>query len=228
MSDALGVETTISGCGRTDAGVHASQFYFYLKTAEELPANFRFFMNKKLPNGIVFLEHQLVGEQAHVCLDATSRTYDYFLHDCCDPWLARMSSQVDLSCFKPDLCAHVFPWLQEQADFRQFCLTPDRHNSTIVDISKVTLFGNRERNRFRIRFVANRFLRGMIRVLVYDLLKIGNGELKAEQFLELLQGRDRGHKVHLAPPQGLHLTGVSYPYIERDPDLPLQQSLNEL
>lgn len=191
-----------------------------MKTAEELSANFRFFMNKKLPSGIVFLEHQLVSEQAHVCQDASSRTYDYFLHDYSDPWLARMSSQIDLSSFNPELCNQVLHWLREYSDYRQFCLTPDRHNSTIVDISKVTMFGNRERNRLRIQFVANRFLRGMIRILVYDLLKIGNGELAPAQFLELLQGRDRAHKVHLAPPQGLYLTGVSYPYIERDSDLP--------
>ena len=219
LSESLGGKISVSGCGRTDAGVHASQFYCYLKSPKELPANFIFFMNKKLPPDIAFLEVIPVHENAHVCLDAESRTYDYLFHDFPDAFLARSSGRFDLSKFRPEACPAICSRLPEYTDFREFCLTPDRHNSTKVKFSSVTLFQNGDR--FRIRFVADRFLRGMIRVLMHDLVLLGSGEISQQQFEAMLQGEPRSEAVKLAPPQGLFLTGVSYPYIDRQPDLSL-------
>ena len=220
LSGALGRKITIAGCGRTDSGVHASQFYFYLGIPTELPANFIFIMNKQSPSDIAFLEVIPVSDKAHVCIDANSRTYDYFFHDFPDAWLSRSSSRFDLADFQPELVANVIPQLLEHSDFREFCLTPNRHNSTIVSFASVTLFRIQHNNRYRIRFVANRFLRGMIRVLVNDLMKIGTGEMSRQSFTSMLIGTPRPNPVLLAPPAGLFLTGVSYPYIEREPDLP--------
>lgn len=221
LSQSLGEQIALSGCGRTDAGVHASQFYFYFRISRPLPKNFLYFMNKKLPNDIAFLEAIPVDEKAHVCLDATNRCYDYFFHDFADPWLERSSTHVDLMKFNPRSVAELLPELSRYNDYRQFCLTPDRHNSTIVEFSNATLFENKDANRFRIQFVANRFLRGMIRILMYDLILVGTGEMTTEKFVSMLGGTERGKPVQLAGPRGLYLTGVSYPYIVREPELPI-------
>lgn len=220
LSDVLGRKVAISGCGRTDAGVHASQFYFYLSNPAELTSNFIFIMNKRSPSDIAFLEIIAVANSAHVCTDAESRTYDYFFHDFADAWLSRTSSRFDLTNYRPELTAEAIPQLLEHTDFREFCLTPDRLNSTIVDFSSVTFFRDPQRQRYRIRFVANRFIRGIIRILVSDLLKIGNGEMHVQEFAAMLALNARGNPVRLAPPEGLFLTGVSYPRIDRVPDLP--------
>ena len=220
LSTVLGREIAISGCGRTDAGVHASQFYFYLNNPTELPTDFLFFMNKSSPADIAFLDAIPVTDKAHVCIDATLRTYDYFFHDFADAWLSRTSSQIDLSNFRPELTAQAIPQILTRTNFREFCLTPDRLNSTIVNFSSVTLFRDRKKLRYRIRFVADRFLRGMIRILVSDLVKIGTEEMSIENFIAMLDVNARGKSVRLAPPNGLFLTGVSYPYITREPDLP--------
>ncbi len=178
-------------------------------------------MNKWLPADIAFLEVIPVAEGAHACLDANNRTYDYFFHDFPDAWLSRTSSQVDLTKFHPKASAHLLPVLLEHTEFREFCLTPDRHNSTTVHFSSATFYQNRDGSRFRFRFVANRFLRGMVRILVNDLLMIGRNEMSPHQFHALLKTRSRQGPVRTAPPEGLYLTGVSYPYIDRPPQLPL-------
>ena len=76
-------------------------------------------------------------------------------------------------------------------------------------------------SRYRIRFVANRFLRGMIRLLVNDLLLIGTGQLSTEDFETMLKTGERKPHFRLAPPEGLFLTGVRYPYFDREADLPV-------
>lgn len=212
---------SVGGCGRTDAGVHASQYYLHLRTAAPLPDRYRFIVNKQLPPGILLLEVVPVGPKAQARYDATARTYDYFFHDFPDVWLQRFSSRIDLSRFhaSPAL-AEALTLLHGLHDFRAFCKTPDRHNTTLVNMQAVTLFRNAAGDRFRLRFVANRFLRGMIRLLVNDLLLVGNGQLSVTDFRNMLVHGERQPHFRLAPPEGLFLSGVAYPFITRPPDLP--------
>jgi tRNA pseudouridine38-40 synthase len=214
-------EVTVGGCGRTDAGVHASQYYLSLRVEQPLPEKYFFFINKQLPTGLSLLEIIPVADRAQTRFDATQRTYDYFLHTKPDAFLDRFSSRVDLTDFAPAAAANTLPLFLKYTDFRAFCKTPDRHNTTFVHFKEVTLYRNEAGDRFRIRFVANRFLRGMIRLLVNDLLLVGRGQLSAAAFEQMLVTKEREPHFRLAPPQGLFLTGVKYPDIDREAELPV-------
>ena len=61
----------------------------------------------------------------------------------------------------------------------------------------------------------------MIRLLVHDLLAIGTGRLRLAELDRLFASGERAGAVKLAPPEGLYLTGVAYPYIDRSIDVPL-------
>lgn len=216
---------SINGCSRTDAGVHATQFYAYFRADEPLPDKYVFFVNKELPPDIALLETIPVSEGAHARLDATSRTYDYFFHDHEDVWLARTSGRVGLTKFAQQDVSGVLHELMQHTDFRAFCKTPDRHNSTIAHISSAALFQNADGNRFRFQFIADRFLRGMIRLLVNELLRVGTGNLTVDAFTKMLVSGERPAVYRLAPAEGLYLTGVTYPYITREPELPICGSI---
>ncbi|MFT4686702.1 MAG: tRNA pseudouridine38-40 synthase [Bdellovibrionota bacterium] len=217
-------EVVLGGCGRTDAGVHATQFYAYLQTDEPLPMNYRFFVNKQLPAGISLLEVIDVNDKAQARYDATERTYDYFFHNehaSVDPFQQRTSAGFDLSTFSVKPCLDALKLLIQYNDFRAFCKTPDRHNTTIVHFTEASLFRNAEGTRYRFRFRANRFLRGMIRLLVNDLVLVGKQKLSIEAFEQMLKHGERTPHFRLAPPEGLFLTGVKYPYIGKGSVLPV-------
>ncbi len=213
-------EVTVGGCGRTDAGVHATQYYLHLRVPEALPENYHFFVNKQLPAGISLLEIIPVSDRAQARYDATERTYDYFFHAAPDAFLDRFSGCYELRHFAADRVVRALPLLLAYNDFHAFCKTPDRHNTTIVHFTEASLYRNPAGDRYRLRFVANRFLRGMIRLLVNDLLLLGNGALTHEDFREMLVSGQRKPHFRLAHPEGLFLTGVRYPYLDRAPDLP--------
>ncbi|MEL7160949.1 MAG: tRNA pseudouridine(38-40) synthase TruA [Bacteroidota bacterium] len=214
-------EVTVGGCGRTDAGVHASQYYLHLRTERELPDNYRFFVNKQLPGDIRLLEIIPVDDKAQARYDATERTYDYFFHAHPDAFLDRFSSRLDLTDFAPAVSAQMLPALLRHQEYRAFCKTPDRHNTTLVHFTEASLFRSSTGDRFRFRFRANRFLRGMIRLLVQDLIRLGTNGLSAENFHKMLESGERAPHFQLAPPEGLFLSGVAYPYLNRPPDLPV-------
>jgi len=75
------------GCGRTDAQVHASQFFFHTDVQNAWDYDLMFRVNKALPDDIAVFEIIPVEENQHARFDATLRTYDYFIHTYKDPFL---------------------------------------------------------------------------------------------------------------------------------------------
>jgi len=214
-------EVILGGCGRTDAGVHATQFYAYLRTEKALPTNYAFIVNKRLPTGIALHETIPVPANAQARYDATERTYDYFFHAHPNALLDQYSGLLNLTGFDAKRVMPALELLLAHKDFRALCKAPDRHNTTIVNFREATLYRNEVGDRYRMRFVANRFLRGMIRLLVDSLIRVGKGEVNQNEFATALDSGERLPHFYLAPPEGLFLTGVRYDYLDIDPVLPI-------
>ncbi|NJB87304.1 tRNA pseudouridine38-40 synthase [Lewinella marina] len=203
---AAGDPPKVVGCGRTDAGVHASDYYLHFDVEAPLRDNWLFIMNKLLPDDIVLYRVWPVAPGAHVRYDATGRTYDYYFHTRADPFLAPVSSYLELGEFDTWAMEMALRMLTGPHDFRAFCLTPDRHNTTTCELREAS-FHREGEGRYRFRFVADRFLRGMIRILVYQLLRVGQGELSPDELADALASGER-ISVGQAPPQGLFLSRV--------------------
>ena len=65
--------------------------------------------------------------------------------------------------------------------------------------------------------MADRFLRSMIRILVYDLVSVGQSKIEINEITNLIQNKSFRDYIRLAPPEGLYLSKVLYPYINIDP-----------
>ena len=213
-------EVGFHGCGRTDAGVHASQYYGHVNLPE-LPDDYLFILNKQLPAGVSAHQCIPVHAKAHARFDATERTYDFFFHSKPDAFLQRFSSLLPLPNFAPARCAQLIQHLVGEHDFRAFCKTPDRHNTTVCTVKDIRMYADPSGERYRFRFVANRFLRGMIRLLAHDLIRVGLGVHEPAGIRRALSTGKRQDGFRLAPPEGLFLTGVRYPYIDHPPTLPV-------
>ncbi|MBB4078913.1 tRNA pseudouridine38-40 synthase [Lewinella aquimaris] len=196
------------GCGRTDAGVHASDYYLHFDSEQPLRDNWLFIVNKLLPNDIVLYRVWEVDSSAHVRYDARERTYDYFIHTRADPFLAPLSSLYEMECYDFAAMHRACSLLTGRHDFRAFCLTPDRHNTTTCDLREASLHDEGQ-GRYRFRFVADRFLRGMIRILVFQLLRVGAGKIAPEDMQAALRSGQR-LGVGQARPEGLFLSKVEY------------------
>lgn len=96
------------GCGRTDTGVHAKQFFAHfdvswkdVKSTKEsnpqsqLPVDFLYHLNCLLSFDISIKKIFPVANDANARFDATSRTYEYILYNEKNPFLR------DFACFFP-------------------------------------------------------------------------------------------------------------------------------
>jgi tRNA pseudouridine38-40 synthase len=204
----------VHGCGRTDAGVHASQYVLQIDLDKEPQFDLKFRLNKNLPDEIAVFEVIEVNKNQHCQYDAVARTYDYFIHWNKNPALFRYSSHYEYLSLDFGLMKKATALILATKDFRLLCKKPDSYDNTLCQISNCELFVNEEEGRMRFSITSNRFLRGMIRICVYHMLEVGRGKLTLEEFQEILT-QDREIKVKwLAHPNGLFLSRVKYPFLE--------------
>lgn len=202
---------TIVGCGRTDAGVHASQYFFHIDVATTLPDNFRFILNKILPPSIAIFDIVAVDVNLHARFAAQERVYDYFIHTQKDPFIHEVSSlyvEDNLDIHAMNQAVALLPLYN---DYKAFCKQPDLHNTTTCTVHSATLSQTFDGKKLRFQISANRFLRGQIRIIVQKLLEIGRGKFSLEAFEYCLKQQERPLSIRPAHPQGLFLSKVRYP-----------------
>lgn len=207
----------IIGCGRTDAQVHASQYFFHVDMESILPTGFTEIFNKTLPQNISVYDVFKVDDNFHAQYSAIKRTYHYLIHTVKDPFLSEWSSYYPIRDLDFDKMHTALEVLYRYNDFYGLCKTPDQHSTTQCNISLAQLIINESKTHFRLEITSNRFLRGMIRMLVGKLLKIGQGNLSVEGFEEIIASKKTPQFLDLAYPQGLYLARVEYSNLQIPP-----------
>lgn len=203
----------VMGCGRTDRGVHASQFYFHFDTEKDLPNRFPDVLNHQFPSDISVKRIIEVAPEAHARFDATNRTYCYQLHMNKNPFTANYSTlfgHQTLDYTKLQAAAEV---IKKHEDFLTFCKGAKDYKHTRCNIKESYWERYPGEDKIDYFITANRFLRNMVRRIVGSMLLVGRGKLSVEEFDETIAKKELFNVTLLAPPQGLYLINVTYPFI---------------
>jgi tRNA pseudouridine38-40 synthase len=206
----LPIETL--GCGRTDTGVHATQFFAHFDLPEETstPESIIQNINALLPHDIAVKRLISVLPDAHARFDATSRSYQYHIHFRKDPfkhnrsWLLRDFPDVEAMNQSATI-------LSEYTDFSSFSKSNTQVFTNNCIIKRAEWQHFEEGLIFHI--TADRFLRNMVRAIVGTLIEVGRGNLKPEEIRKIIESKNRSNAGSSVPACGLYLTEVVYPYI---------------
>ena len=218
-------KTEIVGCGRTDSGVHASDYIFHFDVEDYDPGQIQYKLNSILPNSIV-VEHIIpVHGDAHARYDAHLRAYEYHLLERRDPFrefTAYHLPTLDRLNFD-DLQAAAY-LLKEFEDFEAFC-----KNGSDEKSKKCTIYKSewvKTDNGFIYQIEANRFLRGMIRLIVGMCINVAKGQLTIDEVREAMENRSRLRQDWSVPAKGLFLSRIEYEYIHQNTFLPENNKTN--
>ncbi|MBR1851096.1 MAG: tRNA pseudouridine(38-40) synthase TruA [Bacteroidales bacterium] len=212
----------VVGCGRTDTGVHAADFYAHFDHHGD-PFDTQaivFKLNSLLPPDIAVFDICRVRDNAHARFDAVARTYRYHVST------QRLPFRQGLYCriyFSPDVdrmneAARV---LMEYDDFTSFAKLHTQVKTNICHLSHAHWDVEGDELVFTIR--SNRFLRNMVRSVTGTLLDVGRGKLTIDGLRHIVEQRDRCAAGVSMPACGLFLTKVDYPDGYFDPEQPQQQ-----
>ena len=199
------------GCGRTDTGVHATNFYahFDFPTIKDLK-QFKFKMNNMLSHDIVIHDIFEVKNDTHARYDAISRTYQYFIATCKNAFnndVVLYNSQ-DLDVNKMNLACTI---LLEYDDFECFSKVKTEVNNFKCSISLASWEVKGDILVFTIS--ANRFLRNMVRSIVGTMIEIGEGKAEVNDLHEIIKSKKRAFAGKSVSANGLFLTEIKYPFI---------------
>ena len=217
LSHILKEDVSVVGCGRTDAQVHASQFFFHFDADRELNFDLLFRLNKCLPNDITGYDVIQMEGLPHARFDAIQRSYDYYIHTQKDPYLVGLSSFYPLSNPDLDKMKEAVGLLTNYNDYGCLCKSPLKYEHTICHVSEAQLFSDIDQKMLRFHISSNRFLAGMIRIIIGKLLEIGNCELTVDEFEQYLKLKLTPKTIVPVYAQGLYLSKVTYPYLDLKP-----------
>lgn len=206
-----GSSVGIVGCGRTDAGVHARGYVAHFDGDYQwAPADLCHKVNRLLPYDILVVDISIVHDHYHARYDATSRTYNYRLRLSPDVFDRRFTTRYpyDPSSLDMDLVQAPAQLLLGQHDFTAFCKTGSDINHARCTVTRSAW--QRDGEVWVYTVTANRFLRGMIRLVVGMCLNVSRGHLTIEEVAHALQHPQRLSTDWSVPPEGLMLCDIEY------------------
>ena len=210
LSTVLRSDIHVVGAGRTDTGVHASNFWAHFDFDAPLEEREKicFRLNRLLPDDIAVYSIHPVAPNAHARYDALSRTYQYHITRIKDPFKRELAYflfyQVDVE--KMNHACHL---LYQYEDFTSFSKRQSQTKTNLCDIYRAEWQQMGQMLIFTIQ--ANRFLRNMVRAIVGTLLDVGQGRIDAEGFRKIIESSNRSMAGYSVPANGLFLTHVQYP-----------------
>lgn len=215
LSTLLRQPTKIVGCGRTDTGVHAAQYFAHFDSKEALTDRFVQKMNGILKKDIVIYRLISVGIDAHARFDAQSRSYRY----CLD--LQRSPFREETAYFYPYAQNLDINLLQEAAkllldfeEFDTFCKTNTDAKTRKCDLRRSEWIYNKQEQQLVYHVTADRYLRGMIRLIVGMCLNVARGKYPLEEVQAALAQQLPLKQAWSAPAHGLFLCDIKYDYID--------------
>ena len=200
----------VQGSGRTDTGVHASHqvAHFEAEVPADLPLDRLLYrLRRALPPDIAPLRLHPVPADAHARFSAEERSYEYFVLTAPDPFRRAHALYLDRPL---DVAAmnEAAGFLVGQFDFTTFSKVKGAENHYVCYCTAAGWHPAPGGWVFRIR--ANRFVRGMVRLVVGTLLDVGRGKMTPRAFQQLLWAQRRVDAGGAAPAQGLFLSRVEY------------------
>ncbi|MGF1925553.1 MAG: tRNA pseudouridine(38-40) synthase TruA, partial [Bacteroidia bacterium] len=180
------------GCGRTDAGVHASQFYAHFDLdgiSDEVISKSVTGINSLLPYAIAVKRIFSVTSEAHARFDATSRAYQYHIHFAKDPFKLDRSwlYKGELNVVEMNKAAAILLNFTDFSCFSKSNTQTFTNNCTI----KQAFFELELDGSLIFNIEADRFLRNMVRAIVGTLVLVGKGEMTVADVEKVIESKNR-------------------------------------
>lgn len=200
------IKTT--ACSRTDAKVHARVQYAIFDTPFSIESEkLQKALNTLLPKDIHAIGVKINEKNFHPRYDCISKSYEYIINTKKDVFKENYSyyypSKLDIVAMK-----EASKFFLGTHDFKSCSTHKEGVSSTERTIYKIDI--DEVGSNIIIKICGNGFLYNMVRIMVGNLLAVGERKINPEQIEEILNSKERKNSFLTVPPQGLYLTEINY------------------
>lgn len=207
-----GAERTVTGSGRTDAGVHATgQVASVVLPRRWSPAELHRALNAVLPQDVWVQAVREVDPGFHARYDALRRTYRYRVGTAAESrspfhrgWCWPLGSELDR-----ELLHRAASLLPGRRSFQAFAKAGQPERGYVCSVERAGWMA--WPLGVELEITADRYLHHMVRYLVGTMVDVARGRRPLAEMDDLLQGRGDLQTSPPAPAQGLFLAAVEYP-----------------
>ncbi len=215
----FGFDCDITGCSRTDRGVHAEMFCATIVKSGEnnfksnVPIeNIPFALNSFLPSDIAVFDASFVDDSFHARHDVVKKEYLYKI------WASPIRNPLyEGLCFN-------YPKNIGEEEFEQMKIAAEQfvgvhefnafmaRGSKITDTKREIFYTSLTRNDSMIEFriCGDGFLYNMVRIIIGTLLAVSEDKIQSTSISAIIEQKGREFAGMTAPPQGLYLSRVDY------------------
>lgn len=203
-------ETPVTGCSRTDSGVHAEMFCCNIRTENKIPCEkLVLALNANLPYDISVSDCREVPDDFHARYNCKGKEYVYRI------WNSRVRNPFyegrtlhypyKLDSDKMNEASKSFLGTH---DFKGFCSVGSSVKTTERTVTRARV--ERDGDLVTFRVAADGFLYNMVRIMVGTLLEVSQGKISVEELPNIIESKNRERAGFTAAPEGLYLHRVCY------------------
>jgi len=200
----------LTGCSRTDSGVHSIAFVANFKTSSTVPPErFKEALNSRLPEDIAVINSEEVAPDFHARYAALGKTYCYtILNRGVRSPLYRNHTYLVKDHLDIDKMKEASRYFVGKHDFTAFKSTGSSVKTSVRTITALEV--HKEGDLIKIYASADGFLYNMVRIIVGTLLEVGRGKIQPDTIKEIIESKERTRAGICVPAQGLSLDKVYY------------------
>ncbi|MBQ4557616.1 MAG: tRNA pseudouridine(38-40) synthase TruA [Clostridia bacterium] len=212
----FGEKCSITGCSRTDSGVHANDFAATVdlsENANKIPLErIGAAFAPMLPSDVSVTSAEIVADDFHPRYDVCYKEYIYKIHvsPVSDPFLFGRVWHYDRkvlsdAAVRMNECAEAIVGKQ---DFASFMASGSKIEDTVRTVKYCNVV--QEGDILTIKIAADGFLYNMVRIIAGTLMMAATGKLDKNGMERIISAHDRKSAGLTAPPDGLYLNKVVY------------------
>ncbi len=205
----LGDRVSVTGCSRTDAGVHARNFFCHIDCDDHFPENaFLKGLNSLLPNDIAVIGCCEVASDFHSRYNTKGKKYVYSmytgnLNPFDSRYMLHLEHMPDINLMN-EFCKGIIG----THDFAGFSCSKRTVEDTVRTVTDCSVRQDGSHIFFEIK--GDGFLYNMVRILAGTALAVGQGRLSYDCYNDVFNTKDRSKGGDTLPALGLTLEKVYY------------------
>ena len=211
LSELYKTNIRLTGCSRTDAGVHAKCHLSHADVPFVIPEDkFPLAMNALLPDDVAVKKSFYVSDDFSARFDIKGKRYIYRIYS--SPTRSPLLDRNAYYCpIRPDIskmkaAAKVFAG---EHDFAAFCAAGGSQKTTVRRLFGVKVSGKGEDPcQIEIEVSGEAFLYNMVRIIAGTLLYVGQGKIEPDEVRNIIESCDRSMAGKTLPAKGLTLEEV--------------------